>query len=133
MQDFVYHQFVKKKKFDGWKTPWKAVVRDFVPYWVYQQSEKILKLKDIFESQKSKGSEETNQHINNLNLTQSSRFIGSELENRTLLSKDDELNRDQIVEKELDPLIKHSFEKEIKKTSKVENLILIFLYQNFLN
>ena len=48
LQDFIFHQLIQKKKFEGWKTPWKTTIRDLKPFWIFKKSEEYLRSKGIF-------------------------------------------------------------------------------------
>ena len=108
----MYHRFVRKKKLGDWKSQWKTVVRDLKPFWVYQMSAKMLRYQGIFKEDSPK-SFESLKALKNGSISEFGRRETEE--EQSGWGKE---ARTKTVEKELDPIIKHNFEEEIRATSR---------------
>ena len=113
----MFNKLIKRKAFNTWKRHWEIDIRDFKPYWLYDMAKKYSDLelsclnKVVIKHKKNikmmKKSSETMQKI-----------IPDSFEEANGYFKSIEKIRNNIVKEDLDPLLKHQFQKEIKYTGK---------------
>lgn len=118
LQDFIFHQMIKKNRFNQWNQKWTTNIRDLKPVWLHNRSEFYLRSKNVF-------LDEITERLVNIKNKKHNLFGNINVNNQIVTLNYEKNSRAENLFASLEPDLKRKFETE---TEELGNFTFIFLF-----
>lgn len=118
LQDFIFHQMIKKNRFNQWNQKWTTNIRDLKPVWLHNRSEFYLRSKNVY-------LDEITERLVNIKNKKHNLFGNINVNNQIVTLNYEKNSRAENLFASLGPDLKRKFETE---TEELGNFTFIFLF-----